>query len=329
MKPDYCDRKPSSFTETVELVENYVRAEIRQESKDKQLYYHTLDHALAVKRRASIIFSAIRSILSQKYSNQELKRLECLVSLCGLAHDMVQLFESSSPADQPRQRLTGRSETETANKLLQFIQDLNHELAASNPNSAILFSERDQRIIRDAIAATVCQKDPQAGKADYTFSDYSIYQPYLYQSQPKISIVGSIIALADLGALGMDGVEKYIQDGILVFIEDNPDYEKLILNYDSYVPQLDYSSRFANHSLIRSRLLTMTKFMVNFARERKARFELEIAGFPTQARQILRDKIFIYLTPENIEKIETIVPTKDNVSLEELIDFFNLPKSIN
>ena len=328
MKPNYFHTKPSSFSETVELVENYVRAEIRQESKDKQLYYHTLDHALAVKRRAGIIFNAIKTTLASKYSNDELERLESLISLCGLAHDMVQVFESS-PEHLPRKRVNGQSEMETTNKLLKFIQEFNRELADCNLNSTILFSDRDRQIIQDAIAATICQHDSQAGKKNYTFSPYSIYQPYLYQSQSKISIVGSIIALADLGTLGMDGVEKYVRDGILVFLEDNPIYENLILNCNAQIDSHNYYANTLTDDIIKAKLLNMTKFMVTFACERKARFELEIAGFCAQARQILREGVFVYLNQESIAKIQATIPTKDNVSLEELLSFFCLPKNDN
>lgn len=326
MKQNYWNKKPSSFAETVQLVENYVQAEIRQETKDKQLFYHTLDHALAVKRRASSIFQAIKSALAQEISADELKRLESLVNLSALAHDMVQLFDSSTQVNQPRKRLTGLSETETANKLLRYIQNLNQELTAYDLKSAILFSDRDQQIIQDAIAATVCCHDPQAGIANYTFSAHSLYQPYLYESQPKISIVGSIIALADLGTLGMEGVDKYIQDGILVFLEDNPNYEELIVDCNShkYEPQTGFGMSDGN--LIRKKLLAMARFMVSFAYERKARFEREISGFSPQVRQTLRDQVFIYLSQATLEKVEAVVPTHKNVSLEELIDFFCLPK---
>ena len=306
MKQNYLHQQPSSFAETVQLVESYVQAEIIRETKDKQLYYHTLDHALAVKRRASIIFQAIRPDLTQDLSSDELKRLESLINLSALAHDMVQLFESSSLVKQPRKRIAGLSEAETANRLLEYIQNLNQELTTSDLKSSILFSDLDQQIIQDAIAATICRHDTQTEIIDYKFSHHSIYQPYLYESQPKISVVGSIIALADLGTLGMDGVEKYIRDGILVFLEDNPNYQELTVD----------------RNLLKTKLLAMARFIVSFAHERKARFELEIAGFSPPIRQTLRDQVFIYLSQENIRKIEAVVPTHSNVSLEELTNFF-------
>ena len=316
MKQNYWHKKPSSFAETVELVENYVREEIIRETKDKQLYYHTFDHALAVKRRANKIFQEIKFVLFKSESNCELKRLNSLINLCAMAHDMVQLFESDTLANRPRKRPVGISEVASANKLIEYIQNLNQELATYELEPSIIFSDRDCQIIYDAIVATICERDPQANKASYSFSPYSIYQPYLYNSQSKISIVGSIIALADLGTLGIDGTENYIQDGILVFLEDNLDLKDLIIN-------CNYSA-IQNKDIVKARLLSMARFIVSLARERQARFETEIAGFSFQARQILRDKIFIYFEIENIKKIETIVPTNENTSLLELVNFFCL-----
>ena len=320
MRPNYLNENPNSFVETVELVKNYVVDEIRRETKTKQLYYHTVDHSFAVQRRAKHIFQELEFVLSQSRSSQELERLKILTDLCGLAHDMVQLFNLLSTVGKPRRHISGQSEIETANKLLQYIQDLNQQLATCPQSNSILFNDRDREIIKDAILATICQVDPQAGKAKYSFSTFSIYQPYLYNPQPKISVVGSIVALADLGTLGMEGVESYIRDGILIFLEDNLDLKKLILDGDR--ANLD-------RMRVKLRLLAMTRFMVNFAKERYARFELEISSFTPTARQILRGKVFIHLNPESIAEIEKIVPTDDSTSLPALIDFFSLNEKPN
>lgn len=316
MKQNHWYKKPSSFAETVQLVENYVQEEIIRETRDKQLYYHTLNHAIAVKRRANKIFQEIRFVLLESKSTNELKRLNSLIDLCAMAHDMVQLFEPHNSTSHPRKRQAEISEIATANKLIKYIQNLNRELSTYELEPSILFSDCDCQIIYDAIVATICKHDPQANKASYSFSPYSIYQPYLYNSQSKISIVGSVIALADLGALGIDGIESYIQDGILVFLEDNLDLKELIIDC-KYTATL-------NQDALKARLLNMARFIVSLAKERQARFEIEIAGFSSQVRQILRNKVFIYFNVENIKKIETIVPTDDNVSLLELTNFFCL-----
>lgn len=326
MKQNNWQKRPSSFAETVQLVENYVKEEITQETKDKQLFYHTLDHALAVKRRASDIFKLIKPVLQETKNPGKLSRLESLINLCAIAHDMIQQFVPRKEIDQPRKRLVGVSETATVKELTKYIQHLNQELATYELDSSVLFSNWDLQIIEDAISATICDRDPQAGKVSYSFSPYSIYQPYLYNSQPKISVVGSIIALADLGTLGMEGVEKFLQEGILVFLEDNLDLKDLILSCDRYWWSKSNLPNSLDQDTIRARLLNMTRFIVSLAQERQARLELEIAGFTPPARQILREKIFVYLNTENIKKIQTIVPTDENTDISELINFFCLFK---
>ena len=313
MTQKYWEQKPTSFAEIVQLVEKYLQAEIVQETKEKQLYYHNLGHALAVKRRADSIFQAIKPVLMENYSLQELARLESLISICGLAHDMVQIFEPTPP-NLSRKRLSGSSETETANKLLRYIQNLNQAVATEKLDASFLFSDREQQIIHDAIIATICVQDPHGSKASATFFPHSIYQPYLYDSHSKISIVGSIIALADLGALGMDGVEAYIQDGILVFLEDNPHLQELVLH-------CHYPNSSAQDST-KAKLLTMSRFIVDLAYERQARFEQEIAGFMPQLRQILRNQVFIYLNQASIDRITTLVPNQSSASFSQLISFF-------
>lgn len=320
MRQNYWNENPSSFAQTVQLVKNYVVNEIIQETKAKQLYYHTLDHSLAVQRRVNYIFQKLEFVLSRNRSSQELERLKILGDLCGLAHDMVQLFNLHSTVGKPRKHMSGQSEIETADKLLRYIQDLNQQLAADKLTNSILFNDRDLQIIKDGILATICQVDPQAGKTKYSFSTSSIYQPYLYDPRPKISVVGSVIALADLGTLGMEGVQNYIRDGILIFLEDNLDLKKLVFYGD--ISNLD-------QMIVKTRLLAMARFIVSFAKERYARFDLEISSFTPVARQILREKVFTYLNSESIAQIEKIVPTDDSTSLPTLIDFFSLNQKLD
>jgi hypothetical protein len=318
MGQNYWHGNPSTFAETVQLVQSYVKEEVVRETKNKQLYYHTLDHALAVQRRAERIFQEIQFELSQDKSGKKLERLRSLTSLCGLAHDMVQLFHPPARVNSPRRHISELSERETANKLIQYIQKLNRELATYKIEPSSLFDNSDLQIIQDAIVATICKLDPLSGQGNYSFSSHSIYQPYLYDSQPKISVIGSIIALADLGTLGMEGIDKYIHDGILIFLEDNLDLKELIL----------YGDRSnINGKMVRPRLLAMARFMVSFARERYARFEPEISVFAPAIRQIFRDQIFVYLNLDNIAAIEEIVPTQEDTSLPKLIDFFRLDKN--
>lgn len=316
MKQHDGEVKSNSFTETVQIVQKFVQQEIIRETHSKQLYYHTLDHALAVKRRASKIFQAIASILLANYSSKDWKRLEQLLNLCALAHDMVQVFADTAATSSARKRYPRVSETATVDKLLDYIKKLNQTLEQQHCHHSVKFTPQDMATIQEAIMATVCQKDPQAGKASYSFSTHSIYQPYLYQENlDRASILAKIVALADLGTLGMEGAGQYIKEGILVFLEDNLDLKSLIFQGEFPPKPLQDS--------VRTRLLTMARFMVSLAEERQGRFELEIASFSEPIRQILRQKLFIHLNLATISQIKQTIPTNQDTTLSELINFFH------
>ncbi|MEO0925903.1 MAG: hypothetical protein AAFY63_08535 [Cyanobacteria bacterium J06643_13] len=314
MAQKYSAQQPNSFEEMVEQIEKYIRGEINRETEVKQLHYHNIAHALQVKRRAEYIFQAIKPVLAQDYSALELRRIKNIMSICALAHDMVQIFELT-PVNHSRKRCSGASEMETANKLLRYVQNLNLDLASSKGDHSFVFSDREQQIIREAILATICVPDPYGSRTENVSASPSIYQPYLYNSDKKISLVGGIIALADLGTLGMDGAEAYIQDGISIFLEDNPHFQQLIRSCDRFDS--------TQQAEIKAQLLNMSRFIVALAYERQARFEPEIAGFAFDIRQILRHQVFIHLNQESIDRVEALVPSKTETSYSELINFFS------
>ena len=117
-----------------------------------------------------------------------------------------------------------------------------------------MFTESDISVIQDAIEATICIYDP---------SEQGIYQPALYDQTRNLSIVACIIALADIGSLGMDGIAAYNQEGSLLFLEENPDVIPVILNQTTATLAVDNPELYEN---IRQRLLKRARFQVNFAK---------------------------------------------------------------
>lgn len=324
---------PNTFAETVRLVERYVLKQIECETANKQLYYHTITHALAVKRRANFIFRTLEPVLIEEITTLDSIRTQNLLDLCAIAHDMVQNFVESSQLHTSRKRPVGVSERKTIEKLIDYIQDLDRKLLAGKVPDAARFTSNDLEIIQEAIVATICERDPLAGKTNYSFSEYSIYQPYLYNLSENSSVVAQIIALADLGTLGIDGIEPYLKEGVLILLEENPDIAGLIINRDSSTvphhqqtePAIDRRSNSTDEleRVTKTRLLGMTRFMVDLAKERYSRFPREIAGFSDRAQDILRHRVFQHLTLENIRKIERLTPTKEDTSLSELLNFFS------
>lgn len=312
------------FVEACSNVENFALAEVEQETKKKRLYYHTASHVCGVKRRANTIFQAIKPTLVNKIEPQELERISYLISICAIAHDMVQEFSFSLIKNASRERPFGLSETATINKLIPRIKQINHKLSLDKSEQNIIFTESDINTITEAIQATVCH---------YDYLNNFIYQPYLYQSDKQFNLTAQIIALADLGTLGMEGIKPYLQEGILLFIEENIDITDLFLEQKNNRSQpnllLTKLETLAVYPNLRERLLKYLRYLVKFAQGRKANFATEIAGFDRKAQEILRDRVFIHLTAANIYEIESLVPTAENTTLAELLNFFDFDYFLN
>ncbi|MGB3653262.1 MAG: hypothetical protein WBA41_18855, partial [Rivularia sp. (in: cyanobacteria)] len=198
---------PNNFEEAVLMIQEFALAEVKTEAENKQLYFHNNAHAQAVKRRASIIFNAIEPFwdkICQESALLDSKRAKYLIDICAATHDMVQEFLPLTSPQTARQRESGVSETATINKLIDYIKQINQRFVAQNPELPILFTQADLEIIRKTISATICLFDS---------NDNSIYQPDLYNSEQQIILSARIIALADIGGLGIDGIPAFFQEG--------------------------------------------------------------------------------------------------------------------
>ncbi|GAX44313.1 hypothetical protein NIES4075_53310 [Tolypothrix sp. NIES-4075] len=303
----------SNFTESVARVNKFVLAEFEREIIEKQLYYHTKDHLMAVQQRAQLIFQVIRPYLSVDV--ETIKRMELLLDLCAIAHDLVQIFIPHQPHTS-RRREAGVSENATIEILLNYIQVLNHQISTSYPKSTALFTDTDLGIIQEAIAATIC---------DYDTTEQAIYQSSLYNQNQPISPIACIIALADIGSLGIEGIASYNQEGSLLFLEENPDIIPMIKNQNVRTLATDNPQLYEN---IRQRLLRRAKFQVNFAKSRLNRLSRELASLPADAIPTLTQAVFQYLNLETIKEIEATTPTNEQTSLEVLIKFFEFERLI-
>jgi len=312
---DSASRLYSSFGEAIAEVKTFVVEEFDREIAENQLYYHNHEHINNVQRRANTIFCVIspywQASLGNKVTPEYITRINQLLDLCAVAHDMIQVFLPQSQSHTSRRRETGVSESLTIEKLLDYIKHLNQQLKYCLDDS-VLFTEADLSIIQDSIEATICV---------YDSNDQSIYQPALYDKNKKISIVARIIALADISSLGMDGIASYNHEGSLLFLEENPDVIPIILNQTL----AENSELYEN---IRQRLLKRARFQVNFANSRFQRYSQEISYFPKEAISTLTNETFQYLNPEILQQIELTTPTNEDTSLEELMMFFQLEELI-
>ncbi len=292
---------PATFAESVSRATEFVIETFNREIETKQLYYHNHEHIEGVQNRALRIFEAVRPYW--KASEDDLDRMQLLVKLCAIAHDMIQIFLPQTEPCVARRRESGVSETATLDQLLAYIAGLNER---STQNAQ--FTEEEIQIIRQAISATICSYHPD---------EQAIYQPDLAQND--LHWVARIVALADIGTLAMEGVEAYNREGSLLFLEENPDILALIetrkiLTLETEIPTL--------YEMVRQRLLRRTQFQVSFARSRLNRLPQELIGLPTSAIAILMQDVFRFANRSTLQTIMTTTPTAANTLLNVLLDFF-------
>lgn len=301
---------PSSFAESVQIVKTFALREFDQQIAQKQLYYHNRNHINAVQQRSRLIFDVVSPYL---YLDEvSLTRLKLLLKLCVTTHDMIQVFLPQSEIHSSRKREAGVSEQATISWLMAFIHALNSAIEEQDPHSSALFGEAELAVIRSAIAATICQFDP---------IDQAIYQPDLYDSAKTPSSITRILALADIGSLGIEGIKAFNQEGSVLFLEENPDVIEVLRDRAA---QSLVQADAALAKNICQRLLRRAQFQVRFARSRFKRYFDEVKGFPTAAIPVLTNEVFPYLTLETIREIELTTPTQADTSLDELVNFFQL-----
>jgi hypothetical protein len=300
---------PDTFTETVNRVKSYILAEFDREITLQQLYYHNREHIENVQRRSIIIFDAIIPYFQVSLADTE--RMRLLLDLCAVAHDAIQIFIPQTTPATSRKREAGVSEILTIEKLVNYIKDLNRELQEHDIDRSAQFSNSDISIIEEAIESTICAYDPV---------DKGIYQPALYDRSKSLSLVSKILAFADIGSLGMDGIAAYNREGSLLFLEENPDIIPLISTQSIAALEIDRPELSEN---IRQRLLSRANFQVNFAKSRISRFPQEIAEFSEEVISILTSQIFQHLNTTTIQSIELNTPTERDRTLTSLIDFFD------
>lgn len=300
---------PCTFADAIAHIKTITLQEFDREITDKQLYYHTREHIQGVQRRAKQIFQAVRPYFESTVDNN---RLELLLDLCSVTHDMIQIFVPQPQPHTSRKREAGVSEIATIELLFTSIQSLNHLLEAQTVGHPAQFTNADLEVIRAAIEATVCLYDP---------SDQAIFQPSLYDFSKPLPLVAQIVALSDIGALGMEGVGAYNEEGRLLLLEENPDIPQILQIHSIKTLAANYSELYEN---IRQRLLKRARFQVSFAKSRLLRFPREIANLPEKAIAVLTHKVFQFLNQETIDEIERITPTSERTSVADLIMFFKL-----
>ncbi len=315
--PDCWLEIPQSIDESIAQIKAFALQEFDREVVEKQLYYHTRDHLKTVRRRATQISQVVYPYLEGRSGPAfDLPRTELLLDLCVAAHDMIQIFVDQPNQSASRRRESGVSERATLDRLLSYVHALNQQLRTRDPNSLAIVTDDDIATIQAAIESTICTYDP---------TEQAIYQANLYHSKPPVAIVAQILALADIGALGIDGLDSYNQEGSLLFLEENLDVIPHLL--DGSLDQL--TSDDPLYHAIQQRLLKRSRFQVAFAKSRLARLKIELQGLPEAVRSTLTHEVFRYLTPATVDTIATTTPTAETTPLASLLKFFELRRYLD
>jgi hypothetical protein len=291
-----------SFAAALTQVKTSAFQHFDREISEKSLCYHNYAHIHAVQQRASLIFQTLRPYLqaADTENADSLDRMALLLDFCAATHDLIQLFLPPTALHSPRRRESGMSEAATLATIFQLI----------DIHCPTTLTAADLAVIKAAIEATICAYDP---------TENSIFQPTLYQRETPIPWVARIVALADIGSLGIEGIASYNAEGSLLFLEENPDVLTLIQQQE--IQHLALKSP-ELHENIRQRLLRRARFQVNLAKSRFHRLPQEISTFPSESIFVLSTQVFQYLTRETIQAIVQTTPTADDTTLETLLDFF-------
>lgn len=85
---------------------------------------------------------------------------------------------------------------------------------------------------------------------------------------PDSGLVAQAVALADLGAAGMDGPQRLIRETYELFLEDNLDFARALSNVNNI--------SLSEQSNYRQRLLEWIQVQIDFVNGRKARLAVEL-----------------------------------------------------
>lgn len=254
-----------------------------------RLDFHNVRHTNDIIRRTKSILSALEKIGFASQRDVEIG------AFAAAFHDTTQEWEESiiqegSWSKIIRKRFTGENENVSAEEAAAFMEKVNQEAGQE------IFSLRDIDVAREAISATIPGFNPELK---------TVIQPNLNEHS---SVVARALALADIGAAGMDGPEVFCREGDAVFREENLDIMDKLKNINALSE--------GEKEYFRERMLNWTKFQSSFAEGRKTLLETELQGMPESARDEIK-KLFKKFD-HSIEAAEKSAEKRQSLSFEEL-----------
>lgn len=251
----------------IENALSLIRERFEETSKEKdRLPFHNTAHTKDMKERAKRLASVIHEADLTFFPERNIK----IAEFAGSYHDTVQKWVENRVKEDDfekvmRRRLSGDNEKASAKEAVDFMQKVNEESGME------IFLDDEKFSVHEAIMATVPGFDPEKG---------TVIQPSL---TPESGVITKVVALADLGAAGMDGPRKFLPEGDALFREENLD----ILDALKHPEAINDEEK----EYYRNRMLGWTKFQPKFAGGRQALLEKELEGISEPAKKAVR-KLF-------------------------------------
>src|SRR3989344_3856085 len=266
----------------IEYARDNIRKRFEEETDNPEnnLEYHRRDHTDAVLRRVDAILNTLKASLKEM----------ALGKVAGAFHDTVQNWVETPDANTgvpKRKRFIGDNEKASAEEASAFMNE-------TNKDGIDVFSADDIKQVVEAIMVTVPG-----------FNGKTVIQPGLQKDSPLVVLT---IALADLGAAGMDGAEQYLKEGDENFREENIDIARAIENGQSITS--DQAETF------KQRMIGWTKFQPIFATGRQEMLEQEIAGLTSEQQDAIRSLFNKF--PESIKAATDRIAPRENMTFPEL-----------
>ncbi|CAN5115692.1 hypothetical protein BH11PAT4_BH11PAT4_7680 [soil metagenome] len=268
-----------------------------QQAVEQRCYYHNGAHAEGVERRAAAIIRAI----AQADGRTDTAHLLALSSLAAAVHDVRQIFTKETQRGNPRSRKVGESEAASVRLFLDQVDDINREAGKE------LITGDDIEQISEAIDCTIAHFSTEQG---------------IVQSEltTRSGLVARAIALADLGALGMEGYYAFQEDDIRVFLEENPDLFDVIWDADNGRFDLSAVSQDEKERM-HGRIKRRSDFKIFFAEKRLEAFEAELEGLSEAAKREVGELFRGFRDAVEDVRIEEM--SRQLLSLEELLEVYN------
>ncbi len=253
------------------------------QNPENVLAYHRKEHTNAVIQRVELILAALKASL----------REALLGKIAAAFHDTKQDWEPKFDANTKglkRIRFAKQNEDSSAGEAALFMQQANH-----NEEGREIFTSQDIQSVVDAIMVTIPG-----------FNGKTVVQENLHKDSP---LVVRALALADLGAAGMDGAEQYLQEGDANFREENLDIARAIESGQPITP--DQVENF------KQRMLGWTKFQPKFAEGRQEMLEQEISGLPPEQQDPIRSLFNKF--SESIQAATDRIARREAMTFPELV----------